>query len=60
MQEYKPPSSKDVPIDFRVKLLKDATNPVGVLGSKGMHSNYFAKVVFNGIVKQLLESQQHV
>lgn len=34
MQEYKPPSSKDIPIDFRVELLRDATNPVGVLGSK--------------------------
>ena len=36
MQEYKPPSSKDIPIDFRVELLKDAPNPIGVLGSKGM------------------------
>ena len=35
MQEYKPPSSKDIPIDFRVELLKDAPNPIGVLGSKG-------------------------
>ena len=34
-QEYKPPSSKDIPIDFRIELLKDAPNPVGVLGSKG-------------------------
>jgi xanthine dehydrogenase/oxidase len=32
--EYKPPSSKDIPIDFRVALLKNAPNPVGVLGSK--------------------------
>ncbi|XP_064388596.1 xanthine dehydrogenase/oxidase-like [Halichondria panicea] len=32
--EYKPPSHKDIPIDFRVELLKDATNPFGVLGSK--------------------------
>ena len=36
MQEYKPPSSKDIPIDFRVELLKDAPNPIGVLGSKGI------------------------
>uniref|UniRef100_A0A8C4QXE0 Aldehyde oxidase n=1 Tax=Eptatretus burgeri TaxID=7764 RepID=A0A8C4QXE0_EPTBU len=32
--EYKPPCSKDIPVDFRVHLLKDAPNPVGVLRSK--------------------------
>jgi len=32
--EYKPPSSKDIPIDFRVSLLSDAPNPNGVLSSK--------------------------
>ena len=32
---YKPPSQKDIPIDFRVSLLKDSNNPEGViLGSK--------------------------
>ena len=36
IQEYKPPSSKDIPIDFHVELLKDAPNPIGVLGSKGV------------------------
>ena len=36
VQEYKPPSSKDIPIDFRVTLLKNAPNPVNVLGSKGI------------------------
>ena len=35
VQEYKPPSSKDIPIDFRVTLLKDAPNHINVLGSKG-------------------------
>ena len=35
VKEYKPPSSKDIPVDFRVELLRDAPNPVGVLGSKG-------------------------
>ena len=35
VQEYKPPSSKDIPIDLRVELLKNAPNPVGFLGSKG-------------------------
>ncbi|KAL4224843.1 hypothetical protein ACF0H5_015539 [Mactra antiquata] len=32
--DYKPPSSKDIPIDFRIKLLKDAPNPLGILRSK--------------------------
>lgn len=35
MQEYKPPSSQDIPIDFRVELLKNAPNPLGILRSKG-------------------------
>ena len=34
IQEYKPPCSQDIPVDFRVELLKNAPNPVGVLGSK--------------------------
>ncbi|CAB4039754.1 xanthine dehydrogenase oxidase-like, partial [Paramuricea clavata] len=32
--DYHPPFSKDIPIDFRVNLLKDAPNPLGILGSK--------------------------
>ncbi|XP_028395681.1 xanthine dehydrogenase-like [Dendronephthya gigantea] len=32
--DYHPSSSKDIPIDFRVSLLKNAPNPLGVLGSK--------------------------
>ena len=39
MQEYKPPSTKDIPIDFRVDLLKNAPNPIGILGSKGMSTS---------------------
>ena len=32
--EYKPPSSKDIPINFNVALLPNAPNPRGVLSSK--------------------------
>ncbi|XP_019856500.1 PREDICTED: xanthine dehydrogenase/oxidase-like [Amphimedon queenslandica] len=34
--EYKPPTTKDIPIDFRIELLKNAPNPTGVLGSKAV------------------------
>merc|ERR1712098_101751 len=32
--EYKPPAAKDIPQDFRVSMLKNARNPMGVLSSK--------------------------
>merc|ERR1719433_1458356 len=32
--EYKPPAAKDIPQDFRVTLLKNARNPLGVRSSK--------------------------
>jgi len=32
--EYKPPTTKDIPVDFRISLLKKSPNRVGVLGSK--------------------------
>merc|ERR1712142_1085947 len=32
--EYKPPAAKDIPQDFRVTMLKNVKNPMGVLGSK--------------------------
>uniref|UniRef100_A0A4D5RAG3 Xanthine dehydrogenase n=1 Tax=Scolopendra viridis TaxID=118503 RepID=A0A4D5RAG3_SCOVI len=32
--EYFPPSTKDIPIDFRITLLKNAPNPFGILKSK--------------------------
>merc|ERR1711923_363922 len=33
--EYKPPAAKDIPQAFRVTLLKNARNPMGVMSSKG-------------------------
>lgn len=35
LQEYKPPTALDIPVDFRVTLLPNAKNPHGVLGAKG-------------------------
>ncbi|KAG1648953.1 Xanthine dehydrogenase [Nymphon striatum] len=32
--EYKPPTTKDIPIQFNITLLKNTPNPLGVLGSK--------------------------
>jgi xanthine dehydrogenase/oxidase len=32
--EYKPPASKDIPVDFRITFLDNNPNPLGVLGSK--------------------------
>nr|XP_002120933.2 xanthine dehydrogenase/oxidase-like [Ciona intestinalis] len=32
--EYKPPTTKDIPINWNIQLLKDAPNPLGVLRSK--------------------------
>nr|KAG5714257.1 hypothetical protein BaRGS_018474 [Batillaria attramentaria] len=32
--EYKPPTTKDIPIDWRIHLLPDAPNPVGIRSSK--------------------------
>ncbi|GFO33250.1 xanthine dehydrogenase [Plakobranchus ocellatus] len=33
---YKPPTSKDIPIDWRVHLLPDTPNPVGIVSSKAV------------------------
>ncbi|CAG5132651.1 unnamed protein product, partial [Candidula unifasciata] len=33
---YKPPMTKDIPIKFNVKFLRNAPNPIGVLGSKAV------------------------
>lgn len=35
---YWPPGPKDIPIDFRVTIKKNATNPLGTLRSKGIIS----------------------
>ncbi|XP_055352621.1 uncharacterized protein LOC129598648 isoform X2 [Paramacrobiotus metropolitanus] len=32
--KYKPPTTKDIPVDFRITMLKNAPNPSGVLRSK--------------------------
>ena len=34
--EYKPPTTTDIPVDFRVKFVQNKPNPVGVLGSKAI------------------------
>ena len=39
--EYKPPAAKDIPQDFRVTLLKNARNPMGVMSSKGTTETHF-------------------
>lgn len=31
---YKPPTAKDIPIDFRIKFMHNSSNPFGVLRSK--------------------------
>ena len=46
-QDYHPPFSKDIPIDFRVTLLKDAPNPLGILGSKGKKEKLFIQLFRN-------------
>ncbi|KAI8796511.1 xanthine dehydrogenase, partial [Biomphalaria glabrata] len=32
--EYKPPTTKDIPIDWRIHFMPDTPNPVGILSSK--------------------------
>jgi len=32
--EYKPPTSRDIPVDFRITFMDKNPNPLGVLGSK--------------------------
>nr|CAD7456038.1 unnamed protein product [Timema tahoe] len=36
---YKPPGAKDIPIDFRIELRRNAPNPTGVLRSKDVMLN---------------------
>jgi len=36
LKEYKPPSSKDIPVNFTVDLVKKNPNPAGILGAKGI------------------------
>ncbi|XP_052242919.1 uncharacterized protein LOC127852926 [Dreissena polymorpha] len=44
--EYKPPSSKDIPVDFRINLVKKNPNPAGILGAKGRWFDDFTAVHF--------------
>lgn len=36
----KPPGAKDIPVDFRIKFLRNSSNTSGVLRSKGMHVDH--------------------
>ena len=36
---YKPPGAKDIPVDFRIKFLKNSSNSFGVLRSKGVYQS---------------------
>ena len=56
LQEYKPPASKDIPIDFRIALLRDAPNPIGILGTKGIIAQSMQHRKFNGAPLQVWES----
>jgi xanthine dehydrogenase/oxidase len=58
--EYKPPASKDIPIDFRIELLKNAPNPVGILRSKavGEPPLCMSSAVLYA-VKRAIESARH-
>lgn len=38
---YKPPGAKDIPIDFRITLLRKSSNEYGVLRSKGIVIDIF-------------------
>ena len=49
--DYHPPMSKDIPVDFRVAFLKDAPNPLGVLGAKGK----MTKELFSHLNNYLLQ-----
>ncbi|XP_067671800.1 xanthine dehydrogenase/oxidase-like [Haliotis asinina] len=57
--EYKPPLAKDVPIDWRIKLLADTRNPLGIRGSKA--SGEPPIVLSSGVyysLKQAMEAAQ--
>ncbi|XP_055348665.1 uncharacterized protein LOC129595632 [Paramacrobiotus metropolitanus] len=62
--KYKPPTTKDIPVDFRITMLKNAPNPSGVLRSKIVAEPPLcmsASVVFalqNAIFAHLNETQK--
>ncbi|XP_053383770.1 uncharacterized protein LOC123535779 [Mercenaria mercenaria] len=57
--EYKPPSSKDIPVDFRVNFVKKNPNPRGVLGAKacGEPLHLHEKCSARFALKKSIESQ---
>lgn len=44
---YKPPGAKDIPVDFRIRLLQKSPNPFFVLRSKGESKAYLTIGFFN-------------
>lgn len=57
---YKPPSSKDIPIDWRITLLQKSSNPALVLRSKGNFTIALLRKLFIKLENslQLLENQR--
>lgn len=57
---YKPPGAKDIPIDFRIRFLRNSPNPAGVLRSKttGEPASVMSVVVLCAIRNALLSARQ--
>lgn len=57
---YKPPGAKDIPIDFRVRFLRNSPNPAGVLRSKttGEPASVMSVVVLFAIRNALMSARK--